>query len=138
MHVPPAAKVPLLLLNANAATRTRLAAHNDLIVRLARLATAEAVDGDLPKGAVQDVIDEATIALPIAEVIDIAAEKLRLGKEIAKLDGELARFDKKLGNEGFLAKAPAEVVAEERRRREETAETRSRLGQALDRLAAVG
>ena len=138
MRVPPAAKVPLLLLNANAATRARLADHNDLIVRLARLSSAEAVDGALPKGAVQDVIDEATMALPIAAVIDVAAEKARLGKEIAKLDGDIVKFDRKLGNESFVAKAPAEVVEEEKRRRDEAAETRARLGQALERLAAVG
>ncbi len=138
MRVPSGAKVPLLLLNANATTRERMAAHDDLIVRLARLSSIEAVEGDLPKGAIQDVIDEATMALPIAAVIDVAAEKARLSKEIAKLDGELVRFDKKLGNAGFLAKAPVEVVDEERRRREETAETRARLDQALSRLSAVG
>jgi valyl-tRNA synthetase len=138
MRVPPGAKVPLLLLNTNAATQVRLANHNDLIVRLARLSSVEIADGELPKGSVQDVIDEATMALPIADVIDVAAEKVRLGKEIAKLDGEIVKFDKKLGNAGFLAKAPAEVVDEERRRRDETAETRARLGQALDRLATVG
>ena len=138
MRVPAAAKVPLLLLNANATTLGRLANHNDLIVRLARLSSAQEVAGELPKGAIQDIVDEATIALPIADVIDVAAEKARLTKEIAKLDGELVRFDKKLGNAGFLAKAPAEVVEEERRRRDETAETHARLAQALGRLAAVG
>ncbi len=138
MRVPAAAKVPLLLLNANATTLGRLANHNDLIVRLARLSSAQEVAGELPKGAIQDIVDEATIALPIADVIDVAAEKARLTKEIAKLDGELVRFDKKLGNAGFLAKAPVEVVEEERRRRDETAETHARLAQALGRLAAVG
>ena len=85
----------------------------------------------------QDVIDGATLLLPIAEVIDIGAERARLGKEIGRLDGEIARVDKKLGNDGFLAKAPPEVVETERERRAEALAARGRLDEALRRLAAL-
>ena len=66
--------------------RARLEAHRDLITGLARLSSAEDADAEAPDGAVQDVLDEATIILPIADVIDMAGEKARLEKEMAKLE----------------------------------------------------
>src|SRR3546814_5461855 len=77
---------------------------------------AIATTGDVPKGSLQFVHDEATVALPLADVIDIAEERSRLQKEIAKADGEIAKLGRKLGNEQFLAKAPQEVVEEQRER----------------------
>ncbi|HJO71715.1 MAG TPA: valine--tRNA ligase, partial [Rhodospirillales bacterium] len=89
----------------------------------------EAVN-EIGKGAVQVVVDEATYVLPLADVIDVSGEKVRLEKEIAK-------FDKKLANQGFLAKAPAEVVTAQRERREKAAADRARRTEALERLAAM-
>jgi len=137
MGVPPGAKIPLLLKDASPTTLARLVRHRDLIVTLARLSSAEALDDEVPRGAVQDVIDEATLVLPIAEVIDVGGEKARLAKEIARLDGEIARFDKKLANPGFLAKAPPEVVETERERRTEAAQARAKLDEAAQRLAVL-
>jgi len=137
MRVPPGARIPLFLKGAGAPARDRLAAHRDLIVGLARLASAEATDAEIPRGAVQDVIDEATLVLPIADVIDVAQERARLRKEIARLDGEIAKFEKKLANEGFLAKAPPEVVEEQKERRAEAVLARDKLGAAHRRLEAM-
>ena len=137
MHVPPGQTIPLTLRNAGPKSQSRLARHGDLIVRLARLSSAEAADGEVPKGSIQDVLDEATIILPLAGIIDIAGERARLKKEIAKLDGEVGKLDKKLANQGFLAKAPAEVVEEQRRRLADTAAARTKLDEALIRLAAL-
>jgi valyl-tRNA synthetase len=64
----------------------------------------------------------------------VAREQERLRKEVAKLDSDLARFDAKLANEKFLEKAPAEVVADHRDRRAQTAEARDKLAAALARL----
>jgi valyl-tRNA synthetase len=127
----------LLLKDATEASRTRLATHRHLIADLARLSSAEVLEGEVPKGAVQDVLDEATVVLPIAEVIDVAAEKARLSKEIARLDGEIIRFDRKLANEKFVAKAPAEVVETERGRRAEALRVRAKLDEAAQRLASI-
>src|SRR5690606_22875207 len=66
MNVPPAAQIPATLHDAGATTRARLEAYRDLIARLARLSSIAAVDGPVPKGAAQIVVDEATIALPLA------------------------------------------------------------------------
>jgi valyl-tRNA synthetase len=137
LGVPPGAPVPLLLKDADESALARLVRYRDLITTLARLSSAAALDGVEPSGAVQDAIEGATLLLPIAGVIDIAAERARLGKEIGKLDGEIARVDKKLGNDGFLAKAPPEVVETERERRAEAVAARGRLDEALRRLAAL-
>jgi valyl-tRNA synthetase len=109
----------------------------DLVTGLARLSSAEVIDGEIPKGALQDVVDEATIALPIADVIDVAQEKARLAKEIARLDGEIAKFEKKLSNESFLGKAPPEVVEEQKERCAEAVTAREKLTAAHKRLAAL-
>ncbi|MGB0749846.1 MAG: valine--tRNA ligase [Magnetospiraceae bacterium] len=137
MNVPAGAKIPLMLANPDATASERLARHQEIILRLARLSDAKVLEGPVPKGSVQDVIDEATLILPIADVIDIAQEKARLEKEIAKLDGEITKHDKKLGNEKFLAKAPEAVVETERERRAEAVQAKEKLSEALSRLAAV-
>ncbi len=137
MSVPPAARIPLLLKDASEATKARLDTYRALISQLARLSEAGLVDGEVPKGSVQDVIDEATILIPLAGVIDVAAETARLQKEIGKLDGEIAKLEAKLGNAGFLAKAPPEVVEEQKTRRDDAGQARDKLQQALRRLASL-
>ena len=138
MNVPPSAKVPMYLKDPSAQTQTILQTHNGLILRLARLENAEVLSGDVPHGAVQDVIDEATIILPIAEVIDLEAEQNRLEREIAKQDKEIQRFEGKLGNQKFIANAPEEVVETERERLAEAKQAREKLEEARSRLLAVG
>jgi valyl-tRNA synthetase len=138
LNVPPSAQIPLLLKDAGATTIERLTVHRDLIATLARTSRIDRLDGEVPAGAVQDLIDEATLVLPVADVIDIAAERARLDREIARLDQEITRYDRKLTNDDFLAKAPSEVVETERERRGEAAEARARLDEAARRLAAAG
>ena len=137
MRVPPGTKVPLLLKDANAASQARLAKHDALLSQLARLSSTGIVDGEVPKGSAQGVIDEATILLPLADVIDFDQEKARLQKEIGKLDADITKFEKKLGNAGFLAKAPAEVVEEQRGKLADAIQSRDALNQAIERLAAM-
>ena len=136
MNVPPGATFPMFHQDASTATMARLATHGDLIKRLARIADIAPTD-KVRKGAVQVVVDEATYVLPLAEVIDVSGEKARLEKEIVKLETEIAKFDKKLANRGFLAKAPAEIVGEQRARREKATADRARRAEALERLAAM-
>jgi valyl-tRNA synthetase len=81
------------------------------------------------------VVGDATFALPLAGVIDIAAEKTRLQKEVGKLDGEVTGIDKKLGNEQFVAKAPEEVIEEQKARREAAIDRREKILEALKRLS---
>ena len=137
MRVPAAAKIPLLLKDAGPDSLARLESHRDLICSLARLSAAGAADGEAPGGAVQDVIDEATIILPLADVIDVAEEKARLEKEIARLVADIQQIDKKLANRQFLAKAPADVVEKQKERRADSERARLKLDAAHGRLAGA-
>jgi valyl-tRNA synthetase len=80
------------------------------------------------------VVGEATYALPVGEVIDLATESTRLQKEIKKLADEVGKIDAKLSNANFIARAPKEVVEELRERRRQAEQTRTRLAAALKRL----
>jgi valyl-tRNA synthetase len=70
-----------------------------------------------PKLAMSNVITDAEIFVPLAELIDLGQEIKRLTKEDGRLAQEIQRIDRKLGNQGFIAKAPAAVVDEQRTKR---------------------
>jgi valyl-tRNA synthetase len=134
MNVPPAAQIPLHLKDAGPQTLGRLEAHRDLILRMARLSAVEPLAGNAPKNAVQLVLDETTLVLPLEGIVDFDKERVRLAREIEKLSGEIARVDAKLSNAQFVAKAPEEVVDEQRERRDEATRAREKLARALDML----
>ncbi|WP_420405055.1 valine--tRNA ligase [Nisaea sp.] len=136
MNVPAGARIDLLLKDMSAETEARLGRHREVILRLARLESVSASD-EIPAGAVQGVIDEAVIALPIADVVDLSQERVRLEKDLGKLDGEIMKLDKKLSNESFVARAPVEVVEENRERLAEEKARRAKLAAALERIAAL-
>ncbi len=136
MNVPPAAELSCYLKDASETTRARLTTHDALIRRLARLSSIEAIDTEaqlqeVVRGAAQAVVDEATAILPLSGVIDLDQERARLSKEAGKLDSEIAKLRKKLENEQFLAKAPPEVVEEQRDRLSETLRLKEKLEAAL-------
>lgn len=135
MNVEPKAQLTLRLKDASAETLAQLETHSDLIHRLARIEDSGALEGEVPKGAVSTVLDEATVVLPMSGVIDVASEQARLDKELKKLDPEIMKYEKKLTNQGFLAKAPPEVVAEQQERLEALKAERAKLGEAAARLA---
>ena len=134
MNVPPAAHMPLVLKGANAETQARLGRHRDVIQTLARLSGIETGNA-IPKGSAQFVIGEAVAAIPLGDVIDFAKERARLEKELKKTEDEIARFDSKLNNDAFVARAPEEVIEEQREKRAEAAALAARLKEAVARLA---
>ncbi len=133
MNVPPGAKLPIVLVGANEETRQRAGRYDEPLQRLARLDGVSFGDTS-PAGAVQVVVGEATVALPLADVIDLAAERARLEREIGKMDDEIGKISGKLANENFTSRAPEHVVEEQRERKAEAEETRTRLSEALERL----
>lgn len=133
MNVPAGAKVPLVIREAEALATDRMTRNEELIVRLARLSTLHTVDA-MPEGAVQIVLDGATLALPLAEIIDLDKEKSRLSRELDKVSKEIQKLEKKLSDSKFLSKAPEDVVELQRERLVDAQQTGSKLNEALDRL----
>jgi valyl-tRNA synthetase len=133
MNVPPSAKIALVLKDGSAESQARLERNRDVIMTLARLASAHPADA-LPQGSAQFVLGEATVALPLGDVIDFAKERARLEKELKKAQDEIARFDAKLSNEQFVSRAPEEVLTEQREKRADATALAERLRQALATL----
>src|SRR5215472_11964704 len=136
MNVPAGAKIPLVLVGASKTTRARAEHHEDTIARLARLDGISFAKMP-PKGAAQIVLGEATAALPLAGVIDMEAERARLNREMEKCVAEIRKIDAKLANASFVAKAPPEVVEENRERRAAFEATELKLQAALKRVEAA-
>ncbi|MBO6755514.1 MAG: valine--tRNA ligase [Roseibium sp.] len=137
MNVPAGAKVPVVMVGAKSETEDRVGRHKSAILRLARAETVEFADA-APKGAAQIIVGEATICLPLADVIDLSAEKARLTKEVGKLQGEITRIEKKLANPKFVEKAPEEVVDGEREKMAEFAARLEKVKLAESRLGDLG
>jgi valyl-tRNA synthetase len=135
MNVPPSVLAPVLLRDAAAATLARAGGWQEAIRRLARAEKISPLEGALPKGAAQIVIDEATVVLPLAGLIDLDAERARLARERDRAAQEAEKVAKKLANADFVARAPAEIVAENRERLDGFRAEMARLAAALQRLA---
>jgi len=127
------AATPLTLVNATEETRARAGRWADFLKRLARVSDVFYADAS-PQGAVQLVVRGEVAALPLKGVIDVAAEKTRLEKELGKVDSDIKRVDAKLGNPDFMKRAPEEVVDGEREKREEAEDRRGKILEALERL----
>jgi valyl-tRNA synthetase len=134
----PGLRIPVTVHGADANTRARLERFGAAIAFLARAeAPPETRDDSIPEAAVTAVVGEATLAVPLAGVIDVAAELARLDKTIVRLEANRTQADKKLGNEKFTARAPAEVVARERGRLAEAETTLERYRAQRERIAKI-
>ncbi|NVN11718.1 valine--tRNA ligase, partial [Nguyenibacter vanlangensis] len=107
----------------------------EAIGRMARVSDVAVLDGDMPQGAAQLVVDEATLVMPLAGVIDLTQERQRLEKERSKMEDEIAKVERKLRNADFIARAKPEIVEENRDRLAQWQGERDRLAAALARLA---
>jgi valyl-tRNA synthetase len=133
-NVPGGAQVDLALVGVRDATRDVAHRWEAMILRLARASSLAFVDVAPPQSA-QVVVRGETIAMPLAGLIDIAGEKARLTKEIARLDGDIAGTERKLANADFVARAPEEVIEENRERLAEAKARQAKLREALARLS---
>jgi valyl-tRNA synthetase len=130
------AAIPLVLAGASDATRARAERWAEFIKRLARASDVSFVDA-VPQGAVQLIVRGEVAALPLKGVIDLAAERARLEKELAKVEADIKRVDSKLSNADFLKRAPEEVVDGEREKREEAQARRAKIVEAVERLTGA-
>ncbi len=137
MNVPPSRKAKIYIATRYAesfgestgAFFRRLASASEIAV--AEQFGADVIGAD---DAVQIVTDAATLYLPLADLVDMEKEKERLAGELKRLDGEIERVERKLANEGFVAKAPAAVVEGERAKLAKYIETRDGVAAALAKL----
>ncbi|MAZ33198.1 MAG: valine--tRNA ligase [Thalassospira sp.] len=141
MNVPPAAEVPIYLVDASNAMKAAVTAQEAQVKRLARVAAVEFKgQGDvetIAKGAIQTIVDGVTVFVSVADFIDIAAEKSRLEKEIDGKTKYIKGQEGKLSNESFVSRAPEHIVATEKAKLEEARDTLAKLQEAHSRIAAM-
>ena len=133
MNVPLSAKPVLQLRGASDLQTRSVEVNRAALLRLARLEGIETVE-NFGSGTARGTVDGVDIGLPLAGILDLDAERARLEKAIAAVDGEFEKISRKLDNPDFIAKAPEEVVEENRRRLDEEQTRRAALEAALSRL----
>lgn len=128
MKISMAKRIDIIVANASAEDQRRLADFEPLLNKLAKLESVRvlAAGEEAPMSATT-LVGEMEVLVPMAGLIDKDAELARLDKEIARLDGEVKRVGGKLANEGFVAKAPAEVLEKERAKLAEAEQALSKM-----------
>ena len=139
MNLPAGAKLTVYLKDMNDNSKAYLANMKTLVCSLARLENVEIFgqSQEITKDMVQKVFREGAILLPLKGVVDFAAERERLNKELATLNRNLEGYARKLSNQSFVERAPANVVAEEKRRQAEALENKAKVEEALARIVGL-
>ncbi len=137
MDLPAGARLKVYLKSVNKATLAQVERFKTIICSLARLEEITAYDGEVTSDMIQSVFREASLLIPLKGVVDFAAERERLQKELVGLEQNLASYERKLSNPNFVEKAPAAVVAEERRRQTEALENKAKVEEALARIVGL-
>ena len=139
MNLPASAKLHVYLKNMSSDSAAYLQDMQTLVCSLARLENVELfADGqEITKDMVQNVFKEGVLLLPLKGVVDFAAERERLNKELENLNRNLENYARKLSNQSFVERAPANVVAEEKRRQAEAMENKTKVEEALARIVGL-
>lgn len=135
MQLSPAVRVPLLLQAANAQDKARMESYAPYLAALAKLAEVQVVDALPDSPAPVAIVGETKLMLQVA--IDVKAERERLSKEITRLETEINKAQAKLGNESFVARAPAQVVAQEKERMENFSASLAKLREQFAKLPSA-
>ena len=138
LNIPAGAKVAVHVSGASEETLSRVATNREQLLKLARLESIEPLSGDMPKGAAQVVVEEATFVIPLEGLLDISAEIDRLNKEMGKQDATIDKLNSMLNNANFVARAPEDVIAKNRAQLAEAEQAKVGIQAALDRLSALG
>ena len=134
MNVPASAKITVRVRELSSKNLSYMERNKDSILRLARLSSLDILNGPVPAGSAQIVIDEATIVLLLADIVDIDLEKTRLEKEIVNFETKINKANIKLKNKEFLSKAPKEIIEEQNKRLTEATIGKDKVLQAIKRL----
>ncbi len=135
MQLSPAVRVPLLLQAANAQDKARMESYAPYLAALAKLSEVQVVDALPDSPAPVAIVGETKLMLQVA--IDVKAERERLSKEITRLETEINKAQAKLGNESFVARAPAQVVAQEKERMENFSASLAKLREQFAKLPSA-
>ena len=138
MKISMAKRIDIIVANASAEDQRRLADFEPLLNKLAKLESVRvlAAGEEAPMSATT-LVGEMEVLVPMAGLIDKDAELARLDKEIGRLEGEVKRVGGKLSNEGFVAKAPAEVLEKERAKLAEAEQALAKLVDQRQRIATL-
>jgi len=137
MRVPAGLQIPLIVTEMDDMARAAWSQNETMIMKLARLVSLDHVD-TFPKGTITLPAAGATFGLPLADIIDVDAEKTRIEKSLQKLAKEIGGMQGRLNNPKFVASAPAEVIEETRANLVEKLDEQSQFQAALDRLNELG
>jgi valyl-tRNA synthetase len=138
MDIPPGKRIPVLLQDATVDDVRLLAVHDRYLRELARLASIETLSpGSQPPPSATALVGSLKLLVPIAGLIDVAAERARLAKNRLKVAADLERVEQKLATESFTSHAPEAVVAKERERQEALRRDLAKLDSQLDQLASL-
>jgi valyl-tRNA synthetase len=135
MNIPPKKQLPVLLKDCNESDISRIERNRDFLSRLANLESVTVLEGTAPASATA-LVGKMEILIPLEGLIDKDAEIARLNKEVSKLEKLIQQSSGKLNNQGYIAKAPAEVVQKEREKLSEMEQSLSQLMQQRDSLAS--
>ncbi len=138
MNLSPGKPLALLLRGCSEAAVRRVNENSTFLQTMARLESITVLPAE-DKGpvSVTKIIDGAELLIPMAGLVDKAAELERLAKEVAKIELEIGKIESKLGNEGFVARAPEAVVAKERERLDGFAQAKAKLIEQQAVIAAL-
>jgi valyl-tRNA synthetase len=135
MDISPGKELPVLLQHASQSDRERASQHRLLLQRVGRVERVDLLDGDgEPPAAAMALLGDMRMLVPMKGLIDVAAERARLDKQLARTRAELAKATGKLANENFVNNAPEAVVTQERERVAEFEKTLAQLGEQLQKL----
>ena len=136
MNVPPSKKAAMHVVSADSSIRDIFEHNKDFFAMLAGASEVyiEANKDNIESDAVSAVIPEATVYIPLAELVDIAKEIERLSKEEARLEGELKRSAAMLSNEKFISKAPKEKIDEEKQKQQRYEQMMANIKSQLEHL----
>jgi valyl-tRNA synthetase len=138
MDISPAKPLPVILENASAEDQSRAQKFMHLLQRVGRVESITSLDkGEEPPTAATALLGELRLLVPMKGLIDIAAERARLEKQMQRANVDLAKTQGKLGNANFMNNAPAEVVTQEKQRAIDFEKTIAQLAEQLEKLTEL-
>ena len=138
MNIPPGKPLPILLRNGDDSDRTRLADNQLYLMKLANIASiAWLTSSDTAPLSATALAGQLEILIPMSDLINKDAELVRLQKEVDRLQKDCERISGKLGNEGFVAKAPPDVIDKEREKLADNNSALQKLREQMDAIKAL-